>query len=211
LRCIRREGTPERVHNIELLIDGEVQEEICRRFNLLEGLDPSDPFFKHRRQIVLQSFLGYDYVVCPEGIGESTDGGLVLNNIVTTDTAGLKRERGRSFIDEHRGPITNWKEFEAYPWPEPDAFQTHSLAWFQENLPDNMCMIGGLVGSFFEGLSFLMGYETLCISLYDQRDLVAAISQRLTEIFTKAVERILEFDRVKLVWGSDDMGTKRAH
>jgi uroporphyrinogen decarboxylase len=53
-----------------------------------------------------------------------------------------------------------------------------------------------------------MGYETLCIALYDQRDLVTALSQRLTEIFTTALERILQFERVKVVWGSDDLGFK---
>ncbi|RPJ47540.1 MAG: hypothetical protein EHM21_08120, partial [Chloroflexi bacterium] len=148
LRCLRREGTPKRVHFIELIIDSEVQEEICTRFNLLEGIDPLDPYFKHRRQIALQSFLGYDYVVCPESVGESTDGGLSWNNLVTADTAELKRERGRSFVDEHRGPITSWLEFEAYPWPAPGALNTRSLEWFQENLPENMCMVGGLVGSF---------------------------------------------------------------
>jgi uroporphyrinogen decarboxylase len=51
-----------------------------------------------------------------------------------------------------------------------------------------------------------MGYETLCYSLYDQRDLVEAISERLLAMFEVAIQRMLEFDRVKIVWGSDDMG-----
>jgi uroporphyrinogen decarboxylase len=51
-----------------------------------------------------------------------------------------------------------------------------------------------------------MGYETLCYALYDLRDLVEAISARLLEIHRRVLARILEFDRVKVIWGSDDMG-----
>ena len=41
--CIERRGTPERVHYIELLLDPEVQDALCRRFGLLDGLDVDDP------------------------------------------------------------------------------------------------------------------------------------------------------------------------
>ena len=41
--CIMREGTPKRVHYIELFLDGEVQEAVCQRFGLLDVLDRDDP------------------------------------------------------------------------------------------------------------------------------------------------------------------------
>jgi uroporphyrinogen decarboxylase len=208
LRCLKREGTPERTHFIELIIDSEVQDEICRRFGILDGLIPEDPFYKHKKRVAVQSFLGYDYVVVPECVGEVIDSTLVHNSIVTEDTAVMKHPGGRSFVNEHRGPVTTWEEFEAYPWPDPASFRTRSLEWFEQNLPENMCMIGGLVGSIYENISFLMGYETLCFALYEQRDLVAAISQKLIEIYRMELARILEFDRVKVIWGSDDLGFK---
>jgi len=206
LKCLRRDGTPERVHFIELFLDKEVQEEICRRYDLLDALDPDDPFFNHRRQILLQSFLGYDYVLYPESLGETVDSRLILPQLIAADSASLVRRSGRVYVEEHKGPITSWKEFESYPWPDPQADNVSSLEWFEKNLPENMCLIGGLVGSIYENLSFLMGYETLCYALQDQRDLVAAISERLTEMYSKVVERLLQFDRVKLIWASDDMG-----
>lgn len=202
VRCIRREGTPARVHHIELFLDGEIQEAICRRYDLLAGLDPADPFFPLRRQIVLQRFLGYDFVRWGvEGMEWP------LRRLAAEDTAAIQRKGGRSFVDEHRGPITNWEEFETYPWPDPRKASTRSLEWYQENLPDDMCVIGGGgFAHFAEYLTWLMGYETLCYSLYDQRDLVQAISTRLIEIYRVVIARILEFDRVKIIWGSDDMG-----
>jgi len=202
IRCIKREGTPNRVHHIELFLDLEVQAAICDRYDLLRDLDPQDPYFDLRRQITLQRFLGYDYVRCGlEGLE------MPLHHTTTEDTAGLRRETGRTFVEEHRGPIASWQEFEAYPWPDPAAAVTRSLEWYERNLPEDMCVIGsGGFAHFAEYLTWLMGYETLCYSLYDQRDLVTAISKRLYNMYETAVQLLLQFDRVKIIWGSDDMG-----
>ena len=208
VRCLRREGTPERTHYIELIIDEEVKDEICRRYGVLDGLERGDAFFTYQRQTAVQRFLGYDYVIVPGSVGESMDAGFVHNNLVTADTAGLPRSSGRSYVNEHRGPITSWEEFEAYPWPDMSLYSTRALAWFQEHLPEDMMMIGGLVGSIFENISFLMGYETMCIALFEQRDLVAALSHKIIDLYCAELEQILQFERVKVVWGSDDLGYK---
>lgn len=202
--CILRKGTPARVHHIELFLDAEVQEAICKRYHLLEGLDPDDPAFPYQRQIRLQRFLGYDYV--RQGI-DVLD--MPLRQITTEDTAEIQRVGGRTFVDESRGPITNWDEFERYPWPRPESLTTRALEWYEKHLPDDMCVVGsGGFAHFAEYLTWLMGYETLCYALYDQRDLVQAIAQRLMDLYIVILERILEFERVKIIWGSDDMGFK---
>ncbi len=202
VRCIERKETPDRVYNIELFLDAEVQTAICEQFGLLDGLDPADSFFQQKRQITIQRFLGYDYVRC------SLDPlNMPLKRTTTEDTACLFREGGRTFMELHRGPITNWEEFEAYPWPDPESASTGALEWYEENLPEDMCIIAsGQFAHFAEYLTWLMGYETLCFSLYDQRDLVTAISEHLIVLYRVIMKRLLEFDRVKLLWGSDDMG-----
>ncbi len=201
VRCIAREGTPRRVHFIELFIDHEVKQTICDRYDLLADLDEADPFFAQKREIAIQRFLGYDYVL---GGLEGLD--MPVNWLIAEDTAAIKREAGRHFIDEHRGPIGTWEEFEAYPWPDPQAANSEALEWYQKNLPDDMCILGGLTGHFAENLSWLMGYETLCYALYDQPDLVRAIVDRCLDIDRQVVARLVEFERVKMIWGSDDMG-----
>lgn len=201
-RCIAREGTPERVHHIELFLDAEVQEAVCGRFGLARDLDAKDPYFPQKRQIAIQRFLGYDYVRM--GVEDHV---MPLRYDKAEDTAGLRREKGRDYVNEHQGPITNWDEFEQYPWPDPHKASTRSLEWYEKNLPDDMCVVGsGGFAHFAEYLTWLMGYETLCIALYEQRDLVAAIAQRLVDMYDVIIDRILEFDRVKIIWGSDDMG-----
>ena len=173
-----RGGTPRRVHFIELFLDREVQTAICERFGLLDGLDSDDPYFDLKRQVTIQRFLGYDFVRC--GL---EDFEMTLTRTSIEDTAGLQRGGGRNFMEEHSGPITNWEEFEAYPWPDIRRVITR-LEWYEANLPDDMCVIAsGGFAHFAEYLTWLMGYETLCYALYDQRDLVAAISERLIGMF----------------------------
>ncbi len=201
-RCIARDRTPDRVYNIELFLDPEVQEAVNQRFDLTRDLSPSDPYFAQKRQIAIQRFLGYDYVRM--GVEDHV---MPLRYDKADDTAGLRRAEGRDYVNEHKGPITNWQEFESYPWPDPQKASTRSLEWYEKNLPDDMCVVGsGGFAHFAEYLTWLMGYETLCIALYEQRDLVAAIAQRLVDMYDVIIDRILEFDRVKIVWGSDDMG-----
>ena len=202
LRCLRRQGTPERVHFIELLIDEEIKAAVAERFALMADVELRDPFYRQKREVRVQRFLGYDYVRC--GVD---DVGVKIDRLSVGDSARLGRAGGRQFVDERRGPITTWEEFGSYPWPDPARLTTRNLQWFQENLPDDMCIIGsGGFAHFAEYLTWLMGYETLCYALFDRRELVAAISRRLIELYEVVVGRMLEFDRVQVIWGSDDMG-----
>jgi uroporphyrinogen decarboxylase len=174
--CLRRAGTPRRVHHIELFLDQELQDAIVERFDLARGIRSDDPFLLQKVKVALQRFLGYDYVT------SDLDGfKWIVTEHEVADTAERARTGGRAFVDLKRGPITSWKEFESYPWPDPDLAPTRSLEWYQENLPDDMCLIGGLTSHYGELLSWLMGYETLCYALVDQRDLVEAIAKKVDE------------------------------
>jgi uroporphyrinogen decarboxylase len=200
--CIRRKGTPKRVHHIELYLDPEIEDAIIERYGVADGLDRSDPGFDRKRYVAVQRFLGYDYVRI--GIENQE---MVFTKSAIKDSAEYARPQGRRFMEEHTGPITSWAEFEAYPWPDPKDLSTKTLEWYQRNLPDDMCIVGsGGFGHFAEHLSWLMGYETLCYALYEQRDLVAAIAAKNLEMFEAAAKAMLEIDRVKVLWGSDDMG-----
>ena len=204
IQVIRRERTPWRVHYIELFLDAEVQQAIGERYGLLGGLDPNDEFFALKRHLRLQRFLGYDYVRASlEGLE------LPLKRATIEDTASLRRESGRSYMEEHQGPIQSWEDFERYPWPDPEKASTRLLDWCSENVPPDMCIVAtGGFAHFAEYLTWLFGYESLCYALYEKRDLVKAISDRLIEMYRIALAKILQFERVRVVWGSDDMGFK---
>jgi uroporphyrinogen decarboxylase len=205
LRCLRRAGEPSRVYHMELFLDGEVEAELCRRYPILEGLEERDPFFDLQAQVCIQRFLGYDYVRCgaqvvwPRGGPQSTAG-------VVEDTAGLQRASGRGYVDEHVGYLTNWEQFEQMVWPDPEQADTRALEWYEQNLPDDMCIFGTGGAHFYEHLSWLMGYETLAYALFEDRELVKAISDKLIEMAEAQTKLELQFSRVKGIWGSDDMG-----
>jgi uroporphyrinogen decarboxylase len=202
VNCIRRKGNPERVYNIELFLDQEVQDLVATRFGLLDGLDPAAPFFAEQKQIRIQRFLGYDFV--RQGL-EGLE--MPIHRAVTSDTASLVRSGGRSFVESKRGPITNWEEFEIYPWPDPANASSRALEWYERNLPQDMCVVGsGGFAHFAEYLIWLMGYETLCFALHDDLSLVKAIASRLVDYNVAILEHLLQFQRVKIIFGSDDMG-----
>jgi hypothetical protein len=55
----------------------------------------------------------------------------------------------------------------------------------------------GVIGSggfahFAEYITWLMGYETLCVALCEQRDLVAAISRKLIDMYVVFLNRLLQ-------------------
>jgi len=202
LDCLQRKGTPKRVYHMELFADPEVQVAVAKRFGIWDGLDRSDPFVKQKQAIAFQSFMGYDYVRW-----SLDDFAMPIARHAVADSADSAREGGRQFVEQEKGPITTWDEFEAFPWPDPAAASTRSLEWFENNLPEGMCVIGGGgFAHFAEYLTWLMGYQTLCIALCIDRELVAAIAQRLLDMYVVMLERILEFDCVKMVWAADDMG-----
>jgi len=118
------------VYFIELLIDEEVKAAVAERFGLMRDVARDDPIYGLKQECRVQQFLGYDYVRC--GVD---DVGIQIDRIIADDTADLRRRDGRAYVDEHRGPITTWAEFEAFPWPNPENYTTRRLEWLQDNLP----------------------------------------------------------------------------
>ena len=203
IRNIRREGTPRRVHHTELFHDPEIQDAIVERFDLMKGVSRDDPYYRHKKLIAVNRFCGFD-IVQAGLVGTAMD----YHRLTTEDTAEMKRLAGRNFMDEHSGPITNWDQFEHYPWPNVAAPEAAAdLEWYEENLPDGMC-VSCMTGHFAENLAWLMGYETLCYALYDDPELVEAIFHKVVELHVGELRRFLSFEKVKIIWGSDDMGHK---
>lgn len=203
MKNLRREGTPSRVYHMELGIDMEIRAAVVERFGIGKELDTNDPRYTHKWSIELHRFLGYDYYSC--GVKTS---GFPRDHSSADDTAPLdQRRESRSWTNEHLGPIQTWQDFEEYPWPDPEQADTSDLEWCNDNLPDDMCLRSGAC-QIFEQVTWLMGYEGLCIAIYDQPDLVDAMFQRVGEIFLALNKLICQFPRVGFLISGDDMGFK---
>lgn len=201
---LRREGTPKRVHFMELFLDGEIKQVIINRYGIGSNIPNSDPYYYWKVEIELQRFLGYDYVSC--GIENFNFPRELLQAEDTTTQQGQKRAI-RSWTDEHKGPINSWEDFERYEWPDPSKFGTTTLEWLSKNLPDDMCIVAGC-HSIFEQVTWLMGYQFLCYAIHDMPDLVDAMFEKIGGLFNEAAKLLAQFERIKILFGGDDMGFK---
>ncbi|MCM8776687.1 MAG: hypothetical protein NC905_00235 [Candidatus Omnitrophica bacterium] len=211
-RNIMREGTPERVYNIELFLDIEVQKAAAEYFDLKYKEFFENPYeppstdkldLRMKARLELHRFLGYDIIraypfnfdwqtKCKEGI----------------DTTPDEKNRGkRSWQDEGIGPISSWDDFERYPWPDPTKIDLSEFDWCEKNLPDNMAFYA-LTAHILEYVTFLMGYTGLCYAIYDKPDLVDAMFRRVGEIQVEYTKQMVDYSKLIIVWGSDDMGFK---
>ena len=204
LDTIARKGTPSRAFHFELGHDDEIIDAICERFDLAGDVDPGGDWAGSYKRLAVFRFLGMEVFGVGCGVG-----GFEFKWDVTEDTAALSHRGERGYLNEHVGPISTWAEFEAFPWPDPHGpHATDGLEYWSEHLPEDMTICAVGIGHFCEFLTWLMGYETLCLSLYDNRGLVKAISDKLFEYFSVTLDRALQFERVTLVEPSDDMGFK---
>lgn len=201
---LRREGTPRRVHLLELAIDLEIRDAVCRAFGIGAELDPADPYYLQRREILLQRFLGYDVVRWViDWPGFPADRLLAAD---TTQAIGQGRRR-RQWMAEHHGLVADWVDFDRYPWPSAADIRTDSLEWLSRELPDDMG-IYVMWRAIYEQVVELMGFEAFCLALYDQPDLVEAIFERVGGILHGMLGVLLQFPRVGILFSADDMGFK---
>lgn len=202
LAVIRRTARPRRVHHLELFLDPEIKEAVCRRFDLAAGLNPADPVYPLEADIRVHRFLGYDAFRVPVIRKDA----FPLPQIVTGDTAAGAQTRGeRAWVEEHAGPIRGWEDFASYPWPKPAEIDLRPLEWMEKNLPDGMGCYD-LTAHILEVVTFLLGYESLCYLIYDDPPLVDAVCRKVGEFYLDYTRLLCDFRCVALIWGSDDMG-----
>ncbi len=204
-----REGEPERIPLYEHYVDDEIIESISG-----EPVTKMDRTKKEENEKYLKAVIGfyhkmgYDYVPIEVFPDLPRD-----NVLVTKDTAGHERDKGREWQDENDGVIKSPEDFEKYPWPANDKildYSTFEIA--SRNLPDGMKIIGGLAGGVFEHLSWLMGLVPMSYALFESTDLIQAMVDRIGEMIITADRNILQIcgDKFGSLRSGDDMGYKTA-
>ena len=151
-------------------------------------------------QIAFWYHMGYDYV----RVEVSTL--LPAVSLVTKDTAHGNEEHNRAWQGLDTGPIQTWEDFERYPWPviNDDLFYIHQ--YICEHLPDGLGFITCHAGGVYEHVSRLMGYTGMCMALYEQPDLVKAVTDKLGAIIHDYNAALLKMDNVSAIFQGDDFG-----
>ena len=202
------QGTPDRLPFYEHYVDDEVVEAISgKAITKLDLTIHAD--IKSYVDILIGFYLdqGYDYVPLERFLD------LPRNNILEgADTAALSRDN-REWQDENEGVITNWDEFNSYPWPKDDDLVDYRIfEYAAQTMPDGMKIIGGAAGGVFEHLSWMMGLVPLSLALYDAPELIQAMVKKITEMILTVDGNVINIcgDSFGALRMGDDLGYKTA-
>ena len=124
-KVLLRQGEPDRVPFYELFADIEIMEAITGEPLSKLDLTKKEEEEKYLKAVIKFYYeLGYDYV--PGRIGRSGEV-FQRDNVLKTDDTAQRPHAQREWVDEHRGTIENWQDFEKYPWPKRDSYTFSQL------------------------------------------------------------------------------------
>ncbi|HOQ67980.1 MAG TPA: uroporphyrinogen decarboxylase family protein [Candidatus Atribacteria bacterium] len=211
---ILREKVSYPVHLIELHIDTEVIKYFTEKWGR-KWVEPSLAKDRESQEEVLKNYiecwyrLGYDYVRLTSDFRFSAGLSFASSKREGEDTALLSRGK-RHWVEEGKGVISSWEDFDNYHWPSPEEMGLWPLEFVSQNLPEGMGMLVVFSPGVFEVLSNeLFGLETLSYLLYDDPNLVEAVANKVGELIYRAYERVVGLDNLLGFFQGDDMGFKR--
>ncbi len=218
MRVMRGEISPERPPMVEYLVDNALMQPILEEMLGRKWVDTSDKteymggqmeLSRENRkvidawldnQIAFWLHMGYDFVRVEVSLP------LPAVSLVVGDTARGNEDHARAWQGLGTGPITSWEDFERYPWPSITDDSLYIHRYICSHLPDGFGFISCHAGGVYEHVSRLMGYENLCMQLYDQPDLVKAVADRIGSLILEYNRRLLELDRLSAVFQGEDFG-----
>ncbi len=188
-RTFWRRGEPDRVPVLELHVDRPIKEAFLGRSIAQDPLAGEIDFWYQA---------GYDFVeVWPGYSFPST-------TIPAKDTAPLG-PGVRNWQAERDGIIRSWQDLEKYPWPKVSQVDFSGMDRAAKLAPEGMMIIPNTAG-VFEHTSWLMGVESFCYALMDNRDLVAEVFRRVGQFLLQLHSALAQMEWVGALWLGDDMG-----
>jgi uroporphyrinogen decarboxylase len=151
-------------------------------------------------QIAFWYHMGYDFVRVEVSLP------LPAISHVTRDTAKGAEQYNRAWQGLEPGVIQTWEDFEKYPWPHVTDLCFYIHHYICEHLPDGMGFLSCHAGGVYEHVSRLMGYEGLCLALYDNRELVRAVTDKLGELLLRYNEGLVQLPELAALFQGEDLG-----
>jgi len=192
-----------RIPLVEYIVDDVVMKPIVTDLLGREWVDMTEG--RESQMAYLDNFIefwyrmGYDFVrfEAPLPFPKTT--------IAAKDT-GADPNKDRLWVDLHEGIIMSWDDFERYPWPSVEEMDFFQFEYINNHLPEGMGFMTCHAAGILEHLSQLMSYEGLCLALYDNPNLVQAITDKVGQLIAKFYEHLLDLDQVIAIFQGDDMG-----
>lgn len=204
-QVLEGERRADRVHFAELFADKEIVAAVLRDFLGQTPLPGPEQDFEGywRQQIMFWHRMGYDYI--------RVSGGLTVPNVLhrtADDTAELSRG-ARNWVETGRGAIASWADYEAYPWPKPEQIDFSAYEFVAANLPDGMQMMVCPSSGVFEiATEYLLGFEGLSLTLYEDPELVQAVFDGVGKMLLDFYRTACDIPGVAGIFQGDDLGYK---
>ena len=116
------------------------------------------------------------------------------------NTSAEVEEGKRGWMDDNRGPIMSWDDFEHYRWPENFRAINIMSRIMAKRVPVGMKVMV-VPGGMFEWTTRPISY-----ALVDQPDLVDAVIQKVSDTIYAVVEDIMEEPNIGGIFMGDDLG-----
>jgi uroporphyrinogen decarboxylase len=173
------------------------------------GSDPSAPltreaftdglqFVDQTIQFCLQN--DWDYLFCFSSIPFK---GAIFR--AADNTSPEVHEGKRYWIDDNRGPIGTWDDFEHYPWPHDIRSINFLPRVAAQRVPEGMKVMV-IPGGVFEWSTWLMGLVPFCYALSDRPELVDAVIEKASDLIYRVVQDLIDEPYVGGVFMGDDLG-----
>jgi len=146
--------------------------------------------------------MGYDYY-WTGGLAGTIFQGIYRSG---EDTAAVSKGN-RIWMEEDKGMISNWQEFEAYPWPDAGKIPLRTYDYISRNLPEGMgIMMCFGMGVFECVMNIIVGYVPLCYMLHEDPDLAQAIFDKVGQTIYDLHARIIGLPGMAGFFQGDDLG-----
>lgn len=183
LRCVLRGERPPRPTLFEFFMNVPL-------YTRLTGQAPVDdsPLEYYRLAAAAYAKVGYDFV-----------------NVWAPFSFPKADQDSKDTISLNGGAvIASREDFERYPWPDIASVDMSLLE--RLSLPGNMKIMLCGPGGLLENVTGLLGYDNLCLMLYDDPDLVQDVFDAVGTRLLQMYERGMEYDSVGLLMSNDDWG-----
>ncbi len=168
-----------------------LNERLYTRFSGLETPDASDTYASAARLAKAFCAAGYDYVTlsCPWVFPSSQP-----------------EEQLASRSLNHEAVIKDRASFDRYPWPDFAAMDFGYIEKVAMELPEGMGIVMASSDGILETATSLLGYDNLCLMLYDDEELISDIFERIGGIILSFYKKTLTFPGVRAILCNDDWG-----
>jgi len=188
LKVLRKE-VPDRPTLFEFFLNATIYEEL----NNGEAPERGDNYDYNRKAMYAFKNAGYDYF-----------------------TSHISKFRFHSADKAHKASmsinegnvITDWESYEKYEWPEPENFGLQTLEALAPDLPEGMKFIAYSAGGVLENTITLVGYDNLCMMLYDDPALARKVFDGVGSRLLRYYEMAAAQDSVCAIVSNDDWGFK---